>query len=148
MVAYLEGLTEGKIAGFYSAMYIDRELYILVNSLTYIFFFTSFQPLSLPKQWDHAPPAGPPRQIPLLYLLCCAHMFLVGCYVKNIKQRPSEATTYFILVIFLLLNSTVKQWHFAPPHALYRPCLCSFIKATAKANYWLVVASKNETTAT
>ncbi len=66
----------------------------------------------------YPPMHAPPVKLPLLYLLHCACMFLVGCCVENIKQRPSKATMCFIFILVCHSIWQPKWWYWWGLHAL------------------------------
>ena len=66
-----------------------------------------------------SPPTLPPPPSLIALLLHtplqCRRLFYLIAVWKFIGQRPSKALVYFIFIVFLLLNSTLKQWYLASP---------------------------------
>ncbi len=85
--------------------------------------------------------ALPPHQLPGCtsspYSPRCGHLFLVGC--KLINQRPSKATMYFILYVFLSFNSLPQMIGQCPPTRSPPVHLCYIIPPTASTDYQLIV---------
>jgi hypothetical protein len=96
---------------------IRRNLFNYVNWLRkkkfsegiYFILFFNLLKLEHPQNGQIVPPLRSPTVVPRVPSFpCCARMFLVGCCVLFVVWRPRKATTYFILLIFLSINSAAE----------------------------------------
>ncbi len=101
--------------------FVNRPREKLISKLINFMLFLYPLPTQLPRKhlYRPSPLSPPPIKSPLLFLLCHAHIFLVGCCVLIFYDGGLRPCCIFFLQFFLLLGlppQTIVRH--APPHIL------------------------------